>query len=226
MDKARKQTEPSTNAGHGSSDVSGGPTPGTVFVVDDDSAMRQSLQFLIESHGYHVETFPSAEAFLEYYQPSMRGCLLLDVRMPGMGGLKLQETLRDNGHPIPVILLTAHGDVPMAVKAMRAGAFDFIEKPSNDHVLLDRIAKALQREQKLRDNEQVVQEVESGLSELSPREREVMELVVTGMLNKQIAAELGISIKTVEVHRARVMEKMQAESLAELVRKAIIAGVE
>ena len=225
MDKARKQTEPSTNAGHGSSSA-GGEAPGTVFVVDDDSAMRQSLQFLIESHGYHVETFPSAEDFLAYYQSSMPGCLILDVRMPGMGGLKLHETLRERDHQIPVILLTAHGDVPMAVKAMRAGAFDFIEKPSNDHVLLDRIAKALERDRQFRANEQVVQKVESGLAELSPREREVMELVVAGLLNKQIAAQLGISIKTVEVHRARVMEKMRADSLADLVRKAIIAGVE
>lgn len=221
MDKARKHTEPSTNAGPGNHDGDSA----TVFVVDDDSAMRQSLQFLIESHGYHVESFPSAEDFLAHYQPTMSGCLILDVRMPGMGGLKLHETLQERGSQIPVILLTAHGDVPMAVKAMRAGAFDFIEKPSNDHVLLDRIARALQRDRETRENKQEVREVESGLAELSPREREVMELVVAGMLNKQIAAQLGISIKTVEVHRARVMEKMRAESLADLVRKAILAGV-
>jgi len=213
MSKARKQSEVDK------------PT-GTVFVVDDDSAMRQSLQFLLESHGLHVETFATAEDFLEKYDPSMGGCLVLDVRMPGMGGLKLQETLVEREIHIPVILLTAHGDVPMAVRAMRAGAFDFIEKPSNDQLLLDRIQRAMARNHQRRADEQAVASVQENIEQLSPREREVMELVVEGMLNKQIAAELGISIKTVEVHRARVMDKMQADSLADLVRKAILAGID
>jgi len=198
----------------------------TVFVVDDDDAMRESLDFLIKSVGLKVESFNSAEQFLEYYDPAMRGCLILDVRMPGMSGLELQEHLRAERIRIPIILLTAHADVPMAVRAMRGGAFDMIEKPCRDQVLLDRVRQAVDEDARARVDDRLVKESSDRIGCLSPREREVMELVVAGMPNKQIADALKISIKTVEVHRARVMEKTGAQSLAELVRMAMMVGIE
>jgi len=190
----------------------------TVFVVDDDEGMRKGLRFLLESTGYDVETLDSAQAFLDVYRPSMRGCVLLDVRMPGMSGLELQEHLRSKKIAIPVIIVTAYANVPMAVDAMRNGAFDFIEKPFEGSVLLGRVRQAMAYDTRHQVEDKQRRTSRIRLNSLTPREREVRDLVVGGLLNKQIAGELGISMKTVENHRARVMEKMKAGSLAELVR--------
>lgn len=198
----------------------------TVFVVDDDQAMRTSLKWLIESTGMQVRTFESADAFLTTYFPGWAGCLLLDVRMPGMSGLELQQHLGREGLQIPVIIITGHGDVGMAVKAMKAGAVDFIEKPFNDEDLLGAIRKALAVDERRRVSQATRAEIAARLGELTPREHEVMIMVTDGKSNKDMAAELGVSTKTVEAHRARVMEKMRAESLAELVRMALIAAGE
>ncbi|KAA6186350.1 response regulator transcription factor [Thiohalocapsa marina] len=195
----------------------------TVFVVDDDQAMRASLQWLIESIGMRVETFDSAQAFLDAYYPGRAGCLLLDVRMPGMSGLELQAYLTRREIRIPVIIITGHGDVAMAVKAMKAGAVDFIEKPFDDEELLNSIRNALQHDEKQRALRAQRAAIAMRLAELTPREHEVMSMVTDGKSNKEIAAALGVSAKTVEVHRARVMDKMRANSLAELVRMALIA---
>ncbi len=195
----------------------------TVFVVDDDQAMRTSLQWLIESTGMSVQTFESADVFLASYYPGRAGCLLLDVRMPGMSGLELQAHLARAGYHLPVIMITGHGDVSMAVKAMKAGAVDFIEKPFHDEDLLRSIRRALEHDQRHRASQAVRAEIAARLAELTPREHEVMGMVTEGKSNREIAAELGVSAKTVEAHRARVMEKMRADSLAELVRMALIA---
>jgi RNA polymerase sigma factor (sigma-70 family) len=196
----------------------------TVFVVDDDQAMRTSLQWLIESTGMSVRTYESADVFLASYYPGRPGCLLLDVRMPGMSGLELQSHLAREGYRLPVILITGHGDVAMAVKAMKAGAVDFIEKPFHDEDLLRSIGRALDHDRRHRANQNARAEIAARLAELTPREHEVMAMVTDGKSNKDIAAALGVSAKTVEAHRARVMEKMRAESLAELVRMALIAA--
>jgi FixJ family two-component response regulator len=197
----------------------------TVFVVDDDQAMRNSLKWLIESVSMEVETFESADAFIRSYYPGRSGCLLLDVRMPGMSGLELQEYLRDNQIAIPVIIITGHGDVPMAVRAMKSGAVDFIEKPFNDELLLESIRHALVLDVKQRDMQKRRAEIATRLARLTPREHEVMVMVTNGKANKEIATGLGVSSKTVEAHRARVMEKMEANSLADLVRMAINANL-
>ena len=193
----------------------------TVFVVDDDQAMRNSLKWLIESVGVQVESFSSADEFLRQYQPGRAGCLVLDVRMPGMSGLDLQEHLVEKGMQIPVVIITGHGDVPMAVRAMKHGAVDFIEKPFNDEVLLDAIRRAIAHEEQQRMQQTEHLQLQRRLGSLTPREHEVMAMVTEGMSNKEIANRLGVSAKTVEAHRARVMEKMQAGSLAELVRMAL-----
>lgn len=199
------------------------PNPqATVFVVDDDQAMRNSLKWLISSVGMRVECFASADEFLHAHQPGRAGCLLLDVRMPGMSGLELQEVLGERGITVPVIIITGHGDVPMAVRAMKAGAIDFIEKPFNDELLLEAIRRALALDERLRGLHLERAEVADRLAQLTPREREVMDMVTDGKSNKEIAGDLGVSAKTVEAHRARVMEKMQAGSLAELVRMALL----
>ena len=197
----------------------------TVFIVDDDDAMRRGLEFLISSAGYKGESFDSGKAFLDYYKPAMHGCLLLDVRMPGMSGLELQEHLRDERITVPVILVTAYADVPTAVRAMQAGASDFIEKPFEGSELLKRIRRALARDAETQKDDRRLRKIRGRLETLTPRERQVMELVVDGLLNKQIASELGISMKTVENHRARVMEKMKVVSLAHLVRLAMAADI-
>jgi two-component system, LuxR family, response regulator FixJ len=198
-------------------------TEPVVFVVDDDQAMRTSLQWLIESTGLQVRTYDSAEAFLDDYYPGRAGCLLLDVRMPGIGGLELQQRLAKGEYCLPVIIITGHGDVMMAVKAMKAGALDFIEKPFHDEDLLRSIRRALDQDARLRASQSVRAEVAARLAELTPREHEVMAMVTDGKSNKEMAAALGVSTKTVEAHRARVMEKMRADSLAELVRMSLIA---
>ncbi|WP_133510406.1 response regulator transcription factor [Candidatus Thiosymbion oneisti] len=203
--------------------MNNGPTP-TVFVVDDDQAMRSSLKWLIESIGMQVKTYGSADEFLSSYFPGRAGCLLLDVRMPGMSGLELQAHLAREDSRLPVIIITGHGDVAMAVKAMKSGAVDFIEKPFHDEALLTSIRNALEFDEKQRALQSRRAEIAVRLAELTPREHEVMEMVTEGRANKEIATVLGVSAKTVEAHRARVMDKMGASSLAELVRMALIAG--
>ena len=188
----------------------------TVFIVDDDEAMRHSLSYLVQSVGLAVQTFESAEAFLDRVDASRAGCAVIDVRMPGMSGLDLQEQLYGRGIRLPVIVITAHGDVPMAVRAMRAGAVSFLEKPFNDQALLDHIAEALRMDKDARREGALSAAAESRLATLTRREREVLERVVAGKQNKLIAEELGLSVKTVEAHRQRVMEKMHARSVADL----------
>jgi len=195
-----------------------------VFVVDDDKAIRQSLKWLIESVGLKVETYATADEFMNSYYPGRAGCLLLDVRMPGMSGLELQEHFARNHIHIPIIIITGHGDVPMAVRAMKAGAIDFIEKPFNDELLLESIRGALAMDHKQREIQSQRASIATRLAHLTPREHEVMDMVTEGRSNKEIAQELGVSAKTVEAHRARVMEKMEAGSLAELVRMVMAAG--
>jgi two-component system, LuxR family, response regulator FixJ len=190
----------------------------TVFIVDDDEAVRSSLRLLIKSVGLIPTALGSAREFLEKYDPAQPGCLVLDVRMPEMSGLELQEQLNRQGAVIPVIFITGHGDVPMAVEAMQAGAFDFLQKPFRDQDLIDRIQRALEKD---RANRAVLGErslIRERLESLTPREREVLEMVSSGKPNKIMAADLGVSQRTVEIHRARVMEKMGASSLAQLVR--------
>jgi len=199
-------------------------TPSTVFVVDDDQAMRTSLQWLIESTGMRVLTFESADAFLAGYYPGRPGCLLVDVRMPGMSGLELQSYLAREGYRLPVIIITGHGDVAMAVKAMKAGAMDFIEKPFHDEDLLRSIGRALEYDERRRIGQAAREDLQARLADLTPREHEVMGMVTDGKSNREIAAALGVTPKTVEAHRARVMEKMRADSLAELVRMVLHAG--
>ncbi len=196
-----------------------------VFVVDDDQAMRNSLKWLIESVGMRVETYASADEFIKNYYPGRSGCLLLDVRMPGMSGLELQEYLANQQIRIPVIIITGHGDVPMAVRAMKAGAVDFIEKPFNDEFLLDSLRNALALDEHQRSLQAERAEIAARLAQLTPREHEVMVMVTDGKSNKEVAAALGVSAKTVEAHRARVMEKMEASSLAELVRMVMAANI-
>ena len=190
----------------------------TIHVVDDDEAMRDSMTWLLEGEGYRVACFDSAEAFLKAYRDDMRGCLVLDVRMPEMSGLELQEKLDSLGSQLPVIFVTGHGDVPMAVSALQRGACDFIEKPFHNEDLLSRIVRALGLDREQAERRQRVGAISSRLDQLTQREREVMDLVVAGKLNKQIADDLNISMKTVEAHRARVMEKMGVRTLAELVK--------
>ncbi len=188
----------------------------TIFVIDDDQAFCQSLRWLVESIGLKVETFNSGEKFLEQYDPTCRGCLIIDVRMRGMSGLEVQDQLIVRHNQMPIIMISGHGDIPMAVRAMKAGAVDFITKPFNDQEVLDLIQKALVQDGG-RENNQHSQYIERAAA-LTKREREVMNCVVDGRLNKQIAYDFGISLKTVELHRARVMQKMQVKSLAELVK--------
>lgn len=194
-----------------------------VYVVDDDEAMRDSMQWLLESRGFAVECYPTAEEFLAVYTSDRPGCLLLDVRMPGMSGLELYERLRSRNYRLPVIFITGHGDVPMAVSALKKGAADFIEKPFNDQELADLVENSLERDARARQERRQQESVSSRLLSLTPREKEVLGRVVAGKLNKQIADELSISIKTVEVHRGRIMEKVGAGSLAELVQLVVAA---
>ena len=196
----------------------------TVFVVDDDEAMRRSLKWLIESTGMRVSVFDSADAFLTAYRPEWHGCLLLDVRMPGMSGLELQAYLARAEYRLPVVIITGHGDVAMAVKAMQAGALDFIEKPFHDEDLLNSIRRAMETDSQARAQRSQYAAVLARLEELTPREHEVMDMVAAGKSNKEIATALGVSAKTVEAHRAKVMDKMQATSLADLVRMAMLVG--
>lgn len=191
---------------------------GTVFVVDDDEGIRRALTLLLHSVGLKVECFASTDEFIEAYDPNAPGCLLLDIRLPSISGLALQEQLRSMHSILPVIFITAHADVPLAVRAMHAGAFDFLEKPFNDQELIDRTQAALEHDASNRKQLGHHDEIKRRLAQLTAREREVMEHVVNGAANKVIAYDLGISERTVEIHRGRVMEKMNASSLAQLIR--------
>ena len=190
----------------------------TVYVVDDDQAIRHAMELLMRSVGLNYEIFHSGDDFLTKHSNDRAGCLVLDIRMPGLGGLELQEKLNDMGSTLPIIFITGHGDVPMAVEAMQKGAVDFIQKPFRDQELLDRIGEALRTDQERRSAREEKSEVLGKIEKLTNREHQVLDLVVTGKPNKVIAYELGVSQRTVEIHRARVMEKMQAKSLADLVR--------
>jgi FixJ family two-component response regulator len=189
-----------------------------IYIVDDDEAMRDSLKWLLESRGLKVELYPSGEAFLRAFDNGFCGCLVLDVRMPGMSGLDLYERLQARASTLPVIFITGHGDVPMAVSALKKGAADFIEKPFNNQEMLGLIESCLKKDLAAAARRAENASVTQRLDNLTQREREVLGLIVAGKLNKQIADDLGISIKTVEVHRSRVMEKMGADSVAELVQ--------
>jgi len=194
------------------------PAIPTVLVVDDDEGVRNSLRFLLKSVGLNTRALASAGEFLEEYKHNQPGCLVLDVRMPGMSGIELQQQLNLRGATLPVIFITGHGDIPMAVEAMQQGAFDFLQKPFRDQDLIDRIQRALERDARNRTALAQHARIRERLESLTPREREVLTLMTRGKPNKVMAAELGVSQRTVEIHRARVMEKTGADSLAHLVR--------
>jgi FixJ family two-component response regulator len=197
----------------------------TIFVVDDDQRVRDSLRWLLESVDLPVETYGSAEDFLHACTPHRHGCLILDIRMPKISGLQLQDILIERGIRLPIIMVTGHGDVPTAVRAVQKGAVDFLEKPFNDQVLLDRIHTVLAAESKREEEEAEHGAILMRIESLTLREREVLEGVVGGKPNKRIATELGISVKTVEVHRSRAMGKMAAKSVAELTTLCMLCGM-
>jgi len=189
-----------------------------VFVVDDDPSVRSSLKFLLSSVGLQVESFDSAEAFLQRNPPDAPSCLVLDVRLRGLSGLDFQRELAARNIRIPIVFVTGHGDIPMSVRAMKAGAIEFLTKPYRDQDLLDAVRIALERDRARREQERDLTDLQQRFNALTPREQEVISMVVSGMLNKQIAAELGTAENTVKVHRSRAMEKMNAQSFADLVR--------
>jgi FixJ family two-component response regulator len=205
-----------------------GPTTAperVVFIIDDDVAMRETLGSLFRSVGLHVELFGSAREFAQIKMPDAASCLVLDIRLPGVSGLDFQAELADAGIRIPIIFMTGHGDIPMSVQAMKAGAVDFLTKPFRDQQMLDAVVRALERDQKRRDSEKVVTELRVRFDSLTSREKEVIAFVVDGLLNKQIAAKLGVSEITVKVHRVNMMRKMKARSVIDLVGMADLLGI-
>lgn len=192
----------------------------TVFVVDDEPDVRAALRLLIKSVGYQVECFTSADEFFKQFQADRKGCLILDVRMPGMSGMDLQEKLSSMETLLPIIMISGHGEIPMAVKAVQNGAVDFLQKPFSDQQLLDRISQAMELNIKRHDTHSIRQSAQTKLNTLTPRENEIFSQVVAGKLNKVIAYELNISTRTVEIHRAKAMEKMGAKNLSELINLA------
>ena len=195
-------------------------TSPAIFVVDDDASVRDAISNLLESVGLHGETFASADEFLNAPRPEAPSCLILDVKLPGRNGLEVQQELQSIGIQIPIVFITAHGDVPMTSRAMKAGAVDFLAKPFQKKDLLDAVTQALERDRIHREEQAELSVLRARIETLTPREREVMNLVVTGLMNKEVAAELGLSEITVKVHRGRVMQKMEADSLASLVLMA------
>jgi two-component system response regulator FixJ len=194
----------------------------TVFVVDDDEGVRNGLSFLLRTAGYAVQTFSCARAFLDAFDAEQRGCLLLDIRMPRMTGLELQQELNQRGWRVPTIFITGHATVPSAIAALRDGAFDFIEKPLRDDALIESVARARQQEEIAHEENLQLAETEARAALLTPREREVLELVAAGEQNKIIARRLGISFRTVEIHRSHILEKMRARTISHLIRMAIM----
>ena len=197
-----------------------------VFVIDDDASMRDAVSRLLNAVGLTVQTFASASEFLEGRLPDVPGCAVLDVRLPGLSGLDLQREMVERGIHIPVIFITGHGDIPMSVQAMKAGAVEFLTKPFRDQDLLDAVRLGIQLDRQGRKERAELAELRDGHRQLTPREREVMSLVVAGLLNKQIALRLGTSEKTIKIHRSHVMQKMRADSLADLVRMSQKLGIE
>jgi len=203
------------SSGQAQSDSADAPA---VFIVDDDPAMRESLTFLVSSVGLQVESFSTAREFLEKCDPKRAGCLVLDIRMPGMSGLELQERLNERRVELPIVMITGFGDVPMAVRALKQGAVDFLEKPFTDQDLLDRINDAIDEDRRRRADRQHRDDIDARIARLTTRERQVMMCVIDGKPNKVIAHQLGLSPKTIEVHRSRMMDKMKVASLAELMQ--------
>lgn len=199
-------------------------TSGTIHIVDDDEAVRDSLEALLQAHGYAVKTYASAEAFLAAHPSTPSGCAIVDVRMPGMDGIALLNKLRQRGHALPVIVVTGHGDIPLAVQAMKAGAIDFVEKPYSNETILEAVKRGLATAPEGTVEGASSPEIAARIASLTPRERDVMNQLVIGNPNKIIAYQLKISPRTVEIHRANLMKKMQADSLSHLVRMAMAAG--
>ena len=197
-----------------------------VFVIDDDASMREAISRLLHAIGLTVRTFGSAREFLQHRLPDIPSCLVLDVRLPGLSGLDLQREMVERGIHVPVIFVTGHGDIPMSVQAMKAGAVEFLTKPFRDQDLLDAVRSGIQRDRKGRKERAEVAKLREDLGQLTSREREVMSLVVAGFLNKQIALRLGASEKTIKIHRGRVMQKMRADSVADLVKMSQKLGIE
>lgn len=203
--------------------TSGANSERLVYIVDDDEAVRDSLRWLLEGNGFGVRALPSAEAFLQAYDPAGHACLVLDVRMNGMSGIELHDELLRLGHELPLIFMTGHGDVPMAVQRMKLGAVDFLEKPFDDQQLIRLVAIALERDAARRNAVDQRERNQTLLDRLTPRERQVLDLIAAGRLNKQIADDLSISIKTVEAHRANIMDKFEVRTMADLMRRFLTA---